>query len=92
MSAFRDTERCFLCKTGRIVRTHQEMAFKQHTEKGYVFCCVAIPMDVCNDCGLKSWDDDAEAIIENAVRQKYEGLRRQSGKKEMKTAADNTIT
>jgi len=31
-------------------------------------------MDICDDCGLKTWGHDAEAIIENAVRQEYERL------------------
>jgi ferredoxin len=69
-----DTDHCFFCKTGTIVRTDQEIAFKQQTKKGYVFCHVTIPVDICDDCGLKSCDRDAEAIIENAVWQEYKRL------------------
>jgi hypothetical protein len=31
-------------------------------------------MDICDHCGLKTWDYDAEAIIEDAVLQEYERL------------------
>ena len=31
-------------------------------------------MEICDHCGAKSWDHDAEAIIENAVRREYERL------------------
>jgi hypothetical protein len=31
-------------------------------------------MDICNACGLKSWDDVAEAIIADAVRREYEKI------------------
>ena len=66
-----DIEQCIFCKTGRISRKDQEIAFKQRTAKGYVFCRVRIPMDHCDQCGLKSWDCDAEAIIDDAVRREY---------------------
>jgi hypothetical protein len=74
MYASGDTGHCLFCKIGRIVRTDQAIAFKQHTQNGYVFCRVTVPMDICDDCGFKSWDNDAEAIIENAVRHEYERL------------------
>jgi len=74
MYASQDTDHCFFCKTGRIVRADQKIAFKQHTKKGYVFCHVTVPMDTCEDCGLKGWDNDAETTIENAVRQESERL------------------
>jgi hypothetical protein len=31
-------------------------------------------MGICDHCGSKTWDDDAEAIIEEAVRQEYQKL------------------
>ena len=74
MPPSQDVQRCIFCKIGGIVRSDQRIDFKQSTDKGYIFCRVAIPMDTCNHCGLKSWDHDAEAIIEEAVRQEYEKL------------------
>jgi len=67
-----DVQRCVLCKVGNLIRSDQEIAFKQWTDKGYVFCRVTIPMDVCDYCGWKTSDDNAEAIINEAVRQQYE--------------------
>ena len=57
-----------------MVRSDKEIAFKQQTDKGYIFCRVTIPMDICDHCGLKTWDEGAEAIINEAVRKKYERL------------------
>jgi hypothetical protein len=67
-----DVELCVFCKIGRLIRSDQEIAFKQRTDKGYVLCRVTIPMSICDHCGLKTWDDDAEAIIDEAVRKEYE--------------------
>jgi hypothetical protein len=35
---------------------------------------VRIPMGTCDGCSARSWDEAAEAIIEQAVRQAYEKL------------------
>lgn len=67
--------RCDFCKIGRIITSSQEIAFHQWTDKGYVFCRATVPMGVCDHCGAKTWDEDAEKIIEVAVRQEYEKLR-----------------
>jgi len=74
MGACDDTDHCLFCKTGRIVRADQMITFKQRTKRGFVFCHVTVRTDTCGDCGLKNWDHDAEAIIENAVRREYERL------------------
>ena len=47
---------------------------RQWTDKGYISCRATIPMGICDHCGSKTWDDDAEAIIEEAVRQEYQKL------------------
>jgi len=31
-------------------------------------------MDICDHCGLKAWDNDAEAIIDEAVQKEYERM------------------
>ena len=74
MPSIRHAEHCIFCKIGRVSRSDREIAFKQHTAKGHVFCHVTIPMDICNHCGSKSWDHDAEVIIDDAVRREYERL------------------
>jgi hypothetical protein len=74
MTASQVAERCILCKTGTIAQSEQDLAFKERTDKGYVFCRVTILMDICDHCGAKSWDHDADAIMDNAVRREYERL------------------
>jgi len=69
-----DAERCDFCEQGRVIRRTEELAFHQWTSRGYVFCKVKIPMGTCERCGAKSWDEAAEALIEDAVRQQYDKL------------------
>jgi hypothetical protein len=52
----------------------QEIAFRQWTSKGYITCRVTIPATVCPDCGAMNWDEAAEALIEEAVRQEVDKL------------------
>jgi hypothetical protein len=68
-------QQCAFCKIGGVSRVTQQLAFRQWTDRGYVSCQVEIVVEVCDRCGAKSWDEDAEAIIEKAVRQEYEKLR-----------------
>jgi hypothetical protein len=35
---------------------------------------VNIPVAICADCGAKSWDGEAEAIIEEAVNREVDKL------------------
>jgi hypothetical protein len=74
MSTPNDAQRCDSCKIGSVIRGHQQIAFHQWTDKGYVFCHATIPIGVCSNCGSKSWDEAAEAIIEEVARQEYEKL------------------
>ena len=71
MSAPEDVQRCESCKVGRLTRLDQTISFRQWTDKGYILCSATIPMGICDRCGAKNWDDDAEAIIEAAVREEY---------------------
>lgn len=74
MSDRRDADICDICRQGRIAIGNEELAFHQWTDLGYVFCRVSIPMATCDRCGAKSWDEAAEAIIEDAVRREYAKL------------------
>jgi len=65
---------CDFCRGGPVITRQEQMAFRQWTDKGYVHCRVLIPVGVCRRCGGKNWNDAAEAIIEEAVRQAYEKL------------------
>jgi hypothetical protein len=74
MSNLDNAQRCDFCKIGHIVKCKEEIAFRQSTDKGYVFCRAVIPIGVCSHCGSRNWDEAAEAIIEEAIRNEYEKL------------------
>jgi hypothetical protein len=57
-----------------VVKTMQELAFRQWTRKGYVSCRVNIPIAICADCGAKSWDREADAIMDEAVNREVDKL------------------
>jgi hypothetical protein len=74
MSDPNDAQDCDFCKSGHVTRRNQKIAFRQWTDKGYVFCRTIVPVGVCDHCGSKHWNADAEAIIEAAFQQEYEKL------------------
>jgi hypothetical protein len=63
---------CAFCGQGTATRRDEELSFYQQTDRGYVFCKVKIPMGICPQCHAKNWDDEAEVIIEQAVRAEYD--------------------
>jgi hypothetical protein len=63
---------CELCRRGRKIKRDEELAFHQWTDRGYVFCRETITMDICDHCNARSWDEAAEAAIEEAVRRAYD--------------------
>jgi hypothetical protein len=74
MTDSKNDERCDFCKRGTVITRDEKLAFHQWTSRGYVSCRVVIPVGTCERCGAKSWDEAAEAIIEQAVRQEYDKL------------------
>jgi hypothetical protein len=74
MSEPQDEETCLFCKKGHLRKTAQEIAFHQWTDKGYIFCRVTVPLGICDACGWRDWNDDAEAVIEAAVRRESNKL------------------
>ena len=65
---------CAFCRQGTIMVRDEALAFHQSTDRGSVLCRVVIPMGVCDRCGNRSWDEQAEAIIEEAVVREYQKL------------------
>jgi hypothetical protein len=65
-------ESCDFCRRGRVIKRSEDIGFYQWTDKGYLYCRATIPVGVCDHCGMKSWDDDAESIIEEAIRRAYD--------------------
>src|SRR5262245_21719041 len=72
MSDAHEVQRCDFCKRGHVTGCNERI---QCTDKGYVFCRVEIPIGVCDCCGAKHWNQDAEAIINEVVRREYDKLR-----------------
>jgi hypothetical protein len=66
-------QHCDVCKVGIVTRVLQQIVFRQWTDKGYVVCRPIVRIDVCNHCGMKTWDH-GEQIIEQAVRDEYNKL------------------
>ena len=60
---------------GHVTGRNEGISFRQWTDKGYVFCRAEIPIGVCDCCGAKHWNQDAEAIINEVVRREYDKLR-----------------
>jgi hypothetical protein len=50
------------------------MIFWQSTDKGYVYCLVALSMGTCNICGSKTLHPDFDAILDAALRREYDNL------------------
>ena len=67
-------ELCDFCKAGQLIERNQLIAFHQWTDKGYIFCRATVLIGVCDECGSRTWDDVAEATIDQAVRRAYEEL------------------
>jgi hypothetical protein len=66
---------CFFCKKGKFVIRTEEIAFHQWTDKGYVFCRIPLSIGVCDRCGSRNWNDETEALIDEAVRKEYDKFR-----------------
>lgn len=68
-------EKCIFCHRGQLADHTENIAFYQYTDRGYVHCVVVIPMKICDYCGTRNWDDRADAIMDDAVRQEYDKLK-----------------
>ena len=74
MSESRGADICDFCKRGRVVTRNENLTFHQWTYRGYIRCQVTIPIGVCDNCEAKTWDEAAEAIIEEAARREQAKL------------------
>ena len=80
-----DAQRCDFCKKGRVITRKRQLAFRQWTDRGYVYCRAEVPIGVCDHCASKHWQQDAEAIVEEVARCEYEKLPRRAS---MRTDGD----
>ena len=80
MSDLDDRLQCAFCRKGHIFTRNQQIAFRQWTDRGYVHCQVEVPVGVCDHCSSEHWNQEAEAIIDDAVRREYNNKRTASGR------------
>ena len=52
----------------------EELSFLQWTDKGPVRCRVTVSVAVCGECGYKTWNNETEAHIQEAVAEEYNSL------------------
>jgi hypothetical protein len=64
---------CPFCEEGRVIFRPEKVAFRQHTEGGYVQCEVTVPVGTCEGCGARIVDERAEAIMDVAARRPADG-------------------
>jgi len=69
-----DLERCPNCKYRQMVRGMISLTFHRMTDRGRVTCYLALPHCICPSCGFKWLDAEAEAMMDEAVRQAYDRL------------------
>ena len=74
MSDLDDAHQCDFCKKGRVITRKQQLAFRQWTVRGYIHCRAEVPIGLCDRCGSIHWNQEAEALIKEAVRREYEKL------------------
>jgi hypothetical protein len=74
MPSSNEADVCDLCHRGAVFRTAQEIAFRQWTSKGNVFCRLTVPMAICPACGARNLDEVAEAMIDQAVQREIDKL------------------
>ncbi|HUI95553.1 MAG TPA: hypothetical protein VLX44_07360 [Xanthobacteraceae bacterium] len=65
---------CLFCKQGHVSQLTKELTFRQTTDRGPIVCRIAVPVGRCSKCGAETFDAEAEAMIESAVRREYEKL------------------
>jgi hypothetical protein len=62
---------CPFCIRGWLVRIDANLAVHEPTDNGEIHCEVSVPLDICSRCGARSWNEMADVLVEQAVRQRY---------------------
>jgi hypothetical protein len=55
-------------------RTAEEMTFHQSSDKGNIRCCVTVTVNTCDVCGMRTLNDDANEIMDEAFQREYRKL------------------
>ena len=66
--------RCSFCRNGRMQRAAEEMTFFQSSDKGNIRCCAIVTVNICNICGMRTLDEDANKIMDEAFQREYRKL------------------
>ena len=74
MAAANSVDACPICKSGRFETRQEELSFLQWTDKGPLRCRIVVAVSVCGRCGYKTWNNETEAHIQEAVVQEYNNL------------------
>ncbi|HWI25481.1 MAG TPA: hypothetical protein VN668_00835 [Stellaceae bacterium] len=72
MIRLEDTDLCPVCRHGHLGKHVEDIDFHQWTDKGLMRCGATIRVSACNSCGFRSWGEEAEAIMREALRRAYE--------------------
>ena len=67
-----DTDICPVCRRGLFAKHVEDIDFHQWTDKGLMRCGATIRVRACGACGFRSWGEEAEAIMREALRRAYE--------------------
>jgi hypothetical protein len=70
-----EVQRCDFCKRGHVTGCNEGISSTSVPMRAMSLCRVEIPIGVCDCCGAKHWNQDAEAIINEVVRREYDKLR-----------------
>jgi hypothetical protein len=60
------------CEKGRLIKSKEEMKFRQWNDKGYVHCRVMLTVGVCDRCDARSFEPGSNKIFDEAFRREYE--------------------
>lgn len=75
MTNIDNDDHCPMCVTGTFVTRAAELDFLQWTDRGPVRCQVTILVAECVQCDYKTWGSEAEIVIAEAVRIRYDELK-----------------
>jgi len=72
MARLHETDQCPVCRRAQFSRHVEDIDFHQWTDKGLVRCGASIRIDACAACGFRTWGEEAEAIMREALRRAYD--------------------
>jgi hypothetical protein len=55
-------------------RTAEEVTFRPSSDKGYIRCWVIVTVDICDACGMRTLNEDANKIMDEAFQREYHKL------------------